>query len=128
MHTSSCFRFIPERLLFLGPDLAAAHFLVHRDAAVKFVGDDAWYKKDKKVASLLRLASDEQGNYSLPGVKVPALYIEAIDASNTELMYEGLSHWCLYSCLGFDNLYDLSKVRMLRMAGCEYMNDWTLAR
>lgn len=40
-------RVIPERLLFLGPDLAAAHFLVHRGAAVKFVGDDNWYKKDK---------------------------------------------------------------------------------
>uniref|UniRef100_A0A914KJB2 Uncharacterized protein n=1 Tax=Meloidogyne incognita TaxID=6306 RepID=A0A914KJB2_MELIC len=23
-------RFMPERLLFLGPDLAAAHFIVHR--------------------------------------------------------------------------------------------------
>ena len=30
---------IPERLLFLGPDLAAAHFLVHRGAAVKFLGE-----------------------------------------------------------------------------------------
>lgn len=39
---------IPERLLYLGPDLAAAHFLVHRGASVKFVGDDAWYKRDGK--------------------------------------------------------------------------------
>lgn len=48
--TSTSCRFIPERLLFLGPDLAAAHFLVHRGASVKFLGDDAWYKKDKRVS------------------------------------------------------------------------------
>lgn len=64
--------------MFLGPDLAAAHFLVHRDAAVKFVGDDAWYKKDAA------------NNYSLPGRRIPDLYLEAIDASNTELMFEGI--------------------------------------
>jgi hypothetical protein len=98
-------RFIPERLLFLGADLAAAHFLVHRGAAVKFIGDDSWYRRDKK------------GNYSLPGRKVNGLYLEAIDASNTKLLFEG-----------FDNLYDLKHVRMLRLAGCPYVNDWMLSR
>ncbi|KAH7716797.1 Protein Y53G8AR.8, partial [Aphelenchoides avenae] len=98
-------RFIPERLLFLGADLAAAHFLVHRDAAVKFVGEDSWYKRDEK------------GRYSLPGRKIPGLHIEAIDASGTELMFEG-----------FDNLYDLEHLRMLRLAGCPYINDWALSR
>lgn len=98
-------RFIPERLLFLGPDLAAAHFLVHRGAAIKFVGDDAWIKKSKK------------GRYDLPGRRVPDLYIEAIDASGTELMFEG-----------FDNLCDLRHVRMLRLAGCNYANDWMMGR
>lgn len=76
--TVYAYRFIPERLLFLGPDLAAAHFLVHRDAAVKFVGENVWIKKDKK------------GRYDLPGRRVPDLFIEAIDASDTELMFEGL--------------------------------------
>ncbi|KHN78647.1 ATP synthase subunit s-like protein [Toxocara canis] len=98
-------RFIPERLLFLGPDLAAAHFLVHRDAAVKFVGDDVWIKKDKK------------GRYDLPGRKVPGLFIEAIDASDTELMFEG-----------FDNLCELEHLRMLRLAGCQYADDWMMGR
>uniref|UniRef100_A0A7E4VU30 ATP synthase subunit s-like protein n=1 Tax=Panagrellus redivivus TaxID=6233 RepID=A0A7E4VU30_PANRE len=96
-------RFIPERLLFLGPDLAAAHFLVHRDASVKFIGDDTWYKR-----------SDKQ---KLPGVRVPGMYLEAIDASGTELLYEG-----------FSNLYDLKHVRMLRLAGCKNVDDWTLSR
>ncbi|KAK6024854.1 glycosyltransferase, group 2 family protein, partial [Ostertagia ostertagi] len=98
-------RMIPERLLFLGPDLAAAHFLVHRGASVKFIGDDAWYAKDKS------------GNYSLPGTKVPGLYLEAIDASGTELMFEG-----------FENLQNLSHLRMLRLADCPYVDDWTLSR
>ncbi|KAJ1349213.1 hypothetical protein KIN20_004684 [Parelaphostrongylus tenuis] len=98
-------RMIPERLLFLGPDLAAAHFLVHRDASVKFLGDDTWYKKDKN------------NRYSLPGTKVPGLYLEAIDASGTELMFEG-----------FENLQNLDHLRMLRLADCPYIDDWTLSR
>uniref|UniRef100_A0A0M3IIE3 ATP synthase subunit s-like protein n=1 Tax=Ascaris lumbricoides TaxID=6252 RepID=A0A0M3IIE3_ASCLU len=98
-------RFIPERLLFLGPDLAAAHFLVHRDAAVKFVGENVWIKKDKK------------GRYDLPGRRVPDLFIEAIDASDTELMFEG-----------FDNLCELEHLRMLRLAGCQYADDWMMGR
>ncbi|KAE9556106.1 hypothetical protein FO519_000740 [Halicephalobus sp. NKZ332] len=98
-------RFLPERVLFLGADLAAAHFLVHRQAAVKFVGDAKWYKQDKG------------RRYSLPGRKVPGMYIEAIDASGTELL-----------CEGFDNLYDLEHVRMLRLAGCKYIDDWALSR
>ncbi|CAJ0598701.1 unnamed protein product [Cylicocyclus nassatus] len=98
-------RMIPERLLFLGPDLAAAHFLVHRGASVKFLGDDAWYRKDKN------------GNYKLPGRKIPGLYIEAIDASGTELMFEGL-----------ENLQNLKNLRMLRLADCPYVDDWTLSR
>uniref|UniRef100_A0AC35FR24 Distal membrane arm assembly complex 2-like protein n=1 Tax=Panagrolaimus sp. PS1159 TaxID=55785 RepID=A0AC35FR24_9BILA len=89
----------------LGADLAAAHFLVHRGAKVKFIGDDTWFKQDKKK------------RYKLPGVRVPGMYIEAIDASGTELLFEG-----------FDNLYDLKHVRMLRLAGCKYIDDWTLGR
>ncbi|CAB3403453.1 unnamed protein product [Caenorhabditis bovis] len=95
----------PERLLFLGADLAAAHFLVHRGAAVKFVGDDAWYKKDKN------------NRYSLPGRKVENLFIEAIDASGTEIMFEGL-----------ENLENLQKLRLLRLADCEYIDDWAMSR
>ncbi|ETN80838.1 hypothetical protein NECAME_08915 [Necator americanus] len=82
-------RMMPERLLFLGPDLAAAHFLVHRGAS----------------------------NYKLPGRKIPGLHIEAIDASGTELMFEG-----------FENLQNLKYLRMLRLADCPYVDDWTLGR
>ncbi|TKR78201.1 hypothetical protein L596_019049 [Steinernema carpocapsae] len=98
-------RFIAERLLFLGPDLAAAHFLVHRGAAIKLIDDDSWIKKD------------QFGQYSLPGRKIPGLKLEAIDASGTELMFEG-----------FDNLADLEHLRMLRVAGCHYIDDWVLGK
>ncbi|VDM65903.1 unnamed protein product [Strongylus vulgaris] len=114
---------IPERLLFLGPDLAAAHFLVHRGASVKFLDDDAWYKKDKSGVSIVaNLVSMKRisilvKNYKLPGRKVPGLYIEAIDASGTELMFEGL-----------ENLQNLKHLRMLRLADCPYVDDWTLGR
>uniref|UniRef100_A0A8R1EB12 ATP synthase subunit s-like protein n=1 Tax=Caenorhabditis japonica TaxID=281687 RepID=A0A8R1EB12_CAEJA len=98
-------RVIPERLLFLGADLAAAHFLVHRGAAVKFVGDDVWYKKDK------------YNRYSLPGRKVDNLFIEAIDASGTQIMFEGL-----------ENLENLEHLRLLRLANCEFIDDWSVGR
>lgn len=34
--------FIKERLVILGPDLAAAHFLCHRNCRVKFKGRNEW--------------------------------------------------------------------------------------
>jgi len=95
-------RFVPERFLFLGADLAAAHFLVRRDAAVKFVGDDTWYSHKGK---------------DLPRRRIETLRLEAIDASGTELIFEG-----------FDNLYDLNHLRLLRLSDCEYVDDWTLSR
>lgn len=38
--------FIRERLIVLGPDLAAAHFLCHRNCRVRFVGRDDWTALD----------------------------------------------------------------------------------
>lgn len=72
--------------MFLGPDLAAAHFLVHRGAAIKFIGDNIWIKRNKF------------GQYDLPGRKVPGLYLEAIDASDTELMFEGILPFFKFKC------------------------------
>ena len=99
-------RFLPERLMFLGPDLAAAHFIVHRNGTVKFVGDPRWHKREGKL-----------GKYKLPGKKADGLYLEAIDASRTELMFEG-----------FDNLYDLEFLRLLSLRECRWVDDWVLSR
>uniref|UniRef100_A0A914LL85 ATP synthase subunit s-like protein n=2 Tax=Meloidogyne incognita TaxID=6306 RepID=A0A914LL85_MELIC len=99
-------RFMPERLLFLGPDLAAAHFIVHRNGSVKFMEDPNWYKREGRLR-----------RYFLPGKKVDGMYVEAIDASGTELMFEG-----------FDNLYDLEFLRLLSLKDCRYVDDWVLSR
>jgi len=40
-------RLIPEQQLLLGPDIAAAHFLVNRGSAIKFVGDEEWHQMNK---------------------------------------------------------------------------------
>uniref|UniRef100_A0A183BNM7 ATP synthase subunit s-like protein n=1 Tax=Globodera pallida TaxID=36090 RepID=A0A183BNM7_GLOPA len=99
-------RFLPDRLIFLGADLAAAHFIVHRNGSVKFVGDDRWFKREGRL-----------GTYHLPGKKAEGFYVEAIDASDTELMFEG-----------FDNLYDLEFLRMLSLRNCRWIDDWVLSR
>lgn len=70
--------------------------------AVKFLNDDTWYKRTSKLST-----------YALPDRKIPGLYLEAIDASDTELMFEG-----------FDNLYDLEMLRMLSLANSKRINDW----
>ncbi|KAI1721421.1 TGS domain-containing protein [Ditylenchus destructor] len=79
---------------------------VHRMGAVKFLNDDTWYKRTSKLST-----------YTLPDRKIPGLYLEAIDASDTELMFEG-----------FDNLYDLEMLRMLSLANSKRINDWVLSR
>lgn len=70
-------RFIPERLLYLGADIAAAHFLAYRGGAVKFIGQDSWISRKNKNVS------------QLPTLKRPGYYLEGIDASGMELMFEG---------------------------------------
>ncbi|KFD45744.1 hypothetical protein M513_13384 [Trichuris suis] len=98
-------RFIPERHLLLGPDLAASHFIVHRGGAVKFVGDDRWHRMNAK------------GEYFLPGRQIPDLRVEAIDASNTALMFEGL-----------ENFADLEQLRFLSLRGCKFINDFCMSQ
>ena len=109
-------------MLFLGPDLSAAHFIVHRWGTVKFVGDEKWYKREGVL-----------GKYQLPGKKVEGLYLEAIDASRTELMFEGRQIQILIAdqqlfLTGFDNLYDLEFLRMLSLRECRWIDDWVLSR
>ena len=40
--------FIKERLVILGPDLAAAHFLCHRNCRIRFKGREEWTELDIK--------------------------------------------------------------------------------
>ena len=69
-----------DRLKALGPDLAAAAFVVARDGAAKFVGKEPWVKRTG--AQLLRL----------PGKYDPEFKLEGIDCSRVKLLYVGLDN------------------------------------
>ncbi|XP_050036260.1 distal membrane-arm assembly complex protein 2 [Dermacentor andersoni] len=105
MQRLSSQKFFAERHGILGADLAAASFLVFRGALVKFHGKDEWFMKKK---------DDEMG---LPIKYEPGWVIEAIDAANAELYYEGL-----------DNLTCLEGLKTLRLAGNPNVDDWFLDR
>ena len=66
----------------LGPDLATAHFAVARHASVKFVDIDDWVKLAPK-----------QEHANLPGNFVPGLFLEAVDASGTAMLYESFDNF-----------------------------------
>nr|XP_037274134.1 distal membrane-arm assembly complex protein 2-like isoform X2 [Rhipicephalus microplus] len=105
MRRLSSQKFFPERHGILGPDLAAASFLIFRGALIKFHDKDEWYKKTE---------DDETG---LPLRQEPGWVVEAIDASNAELYYEGL-----------DNLTCLDGLKALRLAGNPNVDDWFMDR
>lgn len=87
----------------LGNELAAAHFIVYRNGAVKFFGDDKWIR------------ADSFGNYSLPVHYDGSKVVEALDCSKMELYYEG-----------FSNLRDLRRLQWLSLQECETIDDWCL--
>lgn len=98
-------QYVPERHYILGNDLAAAHFLVFRNAKVKFVGENNWIKMN------------EFGEYNLPDKYVDAMLIEAIDCEGTNLYYEGL-----------ENLRRLKHLRFLSFKNVDSFDDWCLDR
>ena len=73
--------FLRERLQALGPDLAAAHFLCHRNCKVRFRGHDHWTELEAN------------GALNIPALYVAGWYIEAIEASTANLVYEGLQNF-----------------------------------
>ncbi|GFG33747.1 hypothetical protein Cfor_05484 [Coptotermes formosanus] len=97
-------RYIPERHQILGSNLAAAHFLVHRGAAVRFVGSTEWIKR----------RGDE---YDLPNKYDPDYLIEAIDILDMKLYYEGLQ-----------NMTNLGSLQWLSLQNCLEVDDWWLDR
>jgi len=97
--------FVGERLLALGPDLAAAHFLCYRNCRVRFRGKKEWTELDKK------------GKLDIPDVYVKGWYIEAIDASQSKLVYEGLQ-----------NLRNLHHIKYLDISYCDFMDEWCMDR
>jgi len=96
--------FVGERLLALGPDLAAAHFLCHRGCRVRFRGNKDWTEM-------------VNGKLEMPAMFVKGWYIEAIDASQSSLVYEGLQ-----------NLRNLHHIKYLDISYCEMMDEWCMDR
>lgn len=97
-------RYIPDRHKILGSDLAAAHFLVHRGAAVRFIGSSEWIKR-------------KEDEYDLPNKYNPDYLIEAIDVLDMKLYYEG-----------FQNMTNLRSLRWLSLRNCLQIDDWCLDR
>jgi len=97
--------FLRERLEALGPDLAAAHFLCHRNCKVRFKGHKHWTELEP------------DGTLKIPATYVPGWYIEAIEASTAELVYEGLQ-----------NFRNLDHLKYLDISYCEFIDEWCMDR
>uniref|UniRef100_A0A1B6DA94 Uncharacterized protein n=1 Tax=Clastoptera arizonana TaxID=38151 RepID=A0A1B6DA94_9HEMI len=105
-----CFeqRYLDERHRTLGNDLAAAHFLIYRGGAVKFVGHTKWIKDTSK---------NKDYDDELPRNFDPLFYVEALDLSKCEIVYEGL-----------ENIKDCIKLNWLSFNECPHFDDWCLDR
>ena len=81
-------RFRKDRLVKLGPDLAASAFLIARGGTVKFVGKEPWVKKTG-----VQLVS-------LPGKFDPEFKLEGIDCSRVKFHHVGMDNlgkMCVFS-------------------------------
>ena len=75
------FRFVDQRHRMLGANLATAHFVLARGGAIKFVDMDTWVTKYKG------------GEITLPKFFTDGYFVEAIDCTGTEMMYESLDNF-----------------------------------
>ena len=88
-------KFNPSRHAILGPDLATAHFIIHRGGRIKFVGHSEWW-------------ADER---TLPGTYEEGFVVEKIDASATGLIGEGITN--------MSNLYNLTDLNLSNNRGLD---------
>jgi len=97
--------FIRSRLTALGPDLAAAVFLCHRNCRVRFAGEEKWTELEPN------------GKLNIPDVYVKGWYVEAIDCAGSSLVYEGLQ-----------NLKSLRYLKHLDISYSQYIDVWCMDR
>ncbi|XP_055629360.1 uncharacterized protein LOC129770500 [Toxorhynchites rutilus septentrionalis] len=98
-------KYIPERHAMLGNDLAAAHFIVHRQGSVRFRGRKEWVKMD------------DEDNYDLPKNADPNFILEEIKCDNMDLYYDGL-----------ENIRRLQHLKYLSFENVSRFDDWCLDR
>ncbi len=97
--------FLRQRFMLLGPDLSAAHFLLYRNCRVRFKGHDHW-------TEMVDGTVDE-----IPSSYEPGWFVEAIDASDTRMVYEGLQ-----------NMRNLTFLKYLDLSYCPYVDVWCIDR
>lgn len=96
-------RYIPERQEVLGNDLGLAHFIVHRNGRVRRKGSTEFIGADDIL--------------ELPNKYIPTWFLEEVDASGTELCYEGI-----------ENFTDTSRLKIAAFRNCKNFDDWCLER
>jgi len=98
-------QFVPERHKILGAELAAAHFILYRGGAAKFLNDSRWHR------------ATEDGEFNLPNKFDPRYKVEALRCDNMVLYYEGL-----------ENLRCLDSLKFLSFHNVKTFDDWCLDR
>ncbi|XP_063980497.1 distal membrane-arm assembly complex protein 2 [Diachasmimorpha longicaudata] len=96
-------RYIAERHEILGNDLALAHFLLHRNGKIRRKGSKEYMLPDMAV--------------DLPCKFDPTWFLEEIDASGTEVCYEGL-----------DNFANIPRLKIAAFRNCRYFDEWCLEK
>lgn len=75
------FRLNLKEVESLGSELAASKFIMENGGSVKFTGASTWFRKK------------ENGSVVLPAITPVKVTLEAIDASNTNLMYDSFENF-----------------------------------
>lgn len=99
--------FMRDRLKALGPDLSAAHFMLARHCRIKFCHKEDWTELER----FGMLPKD------IPLTYTPGWHVEAIEASDSLLLYEGLQ-----------SLRGLMYLKHLDISYSPYMDSWCLDR
>uniref|UniRef100_A0A1I8PHR3 Uncharacterized protein n=1 Tax=Stomoxys calcitrans TaxID=35570 RepID=A0A1I8PHR3_STOCA len=98
-------KFMSERHEILGPDLATAHFILHRGGSIKFVNAQQWTR------------SNEDGDVKLPSRYDAKFKLEGIRCDNMRLFYEGL-----------ENIRWLEHLKFASFHNVPTFDDWCLDR
>jgi len=112
--------FNEKRNAVLGGDLSAAHFILARKGKIRFKGHKDWISTYRRDIVTGKEDEDDLPAMSFDLCTVPTKYdprfrLEAIDAANMTIIYEGLA-----------NLENLDYVKWLSFRGCPLIDDWCL--
>lgn len=88
-----------------GDYIAAAYYILSQNGGVRFAGQEEWFRADRG------------GKFSWDFLKFKNIPLEAVDASETLMNYDGL-----------DNLVPLKELKYLYMNHCPHIDDWCLSR